>query len=549
MLLFIFMSKQLEYLNCAKTIIRRLLFTNPAEKLQIATVSAENQVDTEPVNASPASIELIDYIDQLIEALLTSNESIDQQNNETKFKVAFQVIQQMIINILESEKDETIAPAKGRKKIQKPSTEVIIFTNLKNAKFSDTLAQKMIEEFKNENIKMYIFTESISYPIPENTIDEHLPMIMKNPSLFSEELKPLQQLIVDTGGFIGNINFAASLFENLRIRKLPQAWNVDFRIGSKIKIPMCGYRKTIGYSEPKWHFKKRPLEVSNQGETSGLQQQGFKRNFKEDFKEEKEEEIAKNEIKPDEWETDEKIFDVHITNEGVGYLTKEEKKAHKPKTIRCLDLLFTMDKNEVHEIHHGKPVYLLKPNPKKQENIRAFNAFANALVQRNLVGIARKCYNRNTYPKLVVLRPYKIQDEVIIESFLLPFKDNCVDPLDYINGTTGLWKIPSKDYQLDPKIKINAELQEHVNDYLKELTIKEDDHLNMLPPQLQFNPKLDYLYQKIIERAKQTKENEIIEPEEWESSLSNLHIKNSQPKFLKSRATDALNELIMKLNI
>lgn len=104
-----------------------------------------------------------------------------------------------MFSVLESEKDETtLLPAKGRKKTQKASTEVIIFTNLKNAKFSDTLAQKMIEKFKNENIKMYIFTENISYPIPENTIDEHLPMIMKNSCLFSEEeLKPLQQFIVE----------------------------------------------------------------------------------------------------------------------------------------------------------------------------------------------------------------------------------------------------------------------------------------------------------------------------------------------------------------
>lgn len=92
------MSKKLEYLNCTKTIIRRLLFTNPAEKLQIATVSAENIVVNEPENASPPSIELIDYIDQLIEDLLTTNESnLEQENNETKLKVAFRVIQQMII--------------------------------------------------------------------------------------------------------------------------------------------------------------------------------------------------------------------------------------------------------------------------------------------------------------------------------------------------------------------------------------------------------------------------------------------------------------------
>lgn len=69
-----------------------------------------------------------------------------------------------------------------------------------------------------------------------------------------------------------------------------------------------------------------------------------------------------------------------------------------------------------------------------------------------------------------------------------------------------------------------------------------------LPPQLQFNPKLDYLYKKIIERAKLMKDkNERIEAaEEWESNLNNLHIKNSQPKFIKSRATDALNAFIMK---
>lgn len=56
------------------------------------------------------------------------------------------------------------------------------------------------------------------------------------------------------------------------------------------------------------------------------------------------------------------LMDLHTTSGGPVYLTKEEKNAHKPPAEKCLDLLFTIDRDEINELFCvDSPVRLLFP--------------------------------------------------------------------------------------------------------------------------------------------------------------------------------------------
>lgn len=56
------------------------------------------------------------------------------------------------------------------------------------------------------------------------------------------------------------------------------------------------------------------------------------------------------------------LMDLHATSGGPVYLTKEEKNAHKPPTEKCLDLLFTIDRDEINALFCvDSPVRLLFP--------------------------------------------------------------------------------------------------------------------------------------------------------------------------------------------
>ncbi|XP_044268654.1 uncharacterized protein LOC123013869 [Tribolium madens] len=195
-------------------------------------------------------------------------------------------------------------------------------------------------------------------------------------------------------GVVCDSKMGANLFFSFRNWAGSQPWNVPLEIGSNIKIPA------------------KTMKILNEIVQCKLV-------------------LSQGAIKPSIWvdAEDESIeFDV---SEVINGITRHEKfvpinnnKMFQVENPRSFNVLCFTDASNVSEhLMRGGGCYCVLPNASSEKN-EAFNCLVDCLAQQNKYVIARRVYNNNYVPKIVVLVPKPDYNPKCFVMTSLPFADD-----------------------------------------------------------------------------------------------------------------------------
>jgi ATP-dependent DNA helicase 2 subunit 2 len=250
---------------------------------------------------------------------------------------------------------------------------------------NDSNCDVIIESIKNTNVEVIAISDCIEHSSQMKT--SHFTQDPSNQTLTTSQ-RLFMDVIKQVDGFLCHIDLAeAQLLIFQKKAKKATPWNVPLSIGSKLKIEISAY---VSIEEEKFlsSFKtesSRPNTITKLITEFTQNNQAIEQPVKED------------------------MINAYLYGSMMVPLGDENLGIVKEKCLSCLG--FTKRELVLDEYRMGSNCHVVLPRKDNRKSAKMFAGLITAMKQMDLVMIARKVYNRNNNPSIVVLLP-EIQENV-----------------------------------------------------------------------------------------------------------------------------------------